>query len=188
MRHSQHLCVPNADTVPLRARVVQVCVTFVPTPSFILLLQLSTSAIAVWALSGMGVVSTERMEMAKAKKYMLVVACFAGFLYCNVKALQVRPHPGFSIPSFPYARSFNRIRRRIRPSSVWQVLDGGSNLVFLVAHRAWAFYIIRASCCYPDTIANNMHLTTLVHSRSGGSEGQVAGLSSDFVSVSADWV
>jgi hypothetical protein len=64
-------------------------VTFVPTPSFILLLQLSTSAIAVWALSGMGIVSTEKLEMAKAKKYMLVVACFAGFLYCNVKALQV---------------------------------------------------------------------------------------------------
>ena len=113
MPHSQHLCVPNADTVSLRARVVQVCVTFVPTPSFILLLQLSTSAIAVWALSGMGVVSTERMEMAKAKKYMLVVACFAGFLYCNVKALQVRPHPGLCIPSFQHARSFHRIRRRI---------------------------------------------------------------------------
>jgi len=68
-----------------------VCVTFIPTPSFILLLQLSTSAIAVWGLSSAGIVSTEKMEMAKAKKYMLVVACFAGFLYCNVKALQVRP-------------------------------------------------------------------------------------------------
>ncbi len=65
--------------------------TFIPTPSFILLLQLSTSAIAVWGLSSAGIVSTEKMEMAKAKKYMLVVACFAGFLYCNVKALQVRP-------------------------------------------------------------------------------------------------
>ena len=68
----------------------QVCVTFIPTPSFILLLQLTTSAVAVWALSSAGIVSTEKMEMAKAKKYMLVVACFAGFLYCNVKALQVR--------------------------------------------------------------------------------------------------
>ena len=67
--------------------------TFIPTPSFILLLQLTTSAVAVWALSSAGVVSTEKMEMAKAKKYMLVVACFAGFLYCNVKALQVRRGP-----------------------------------------------------------------------------------------------
>ena len=72
---------------------LKVCVTFLPTPSFILLLQLTTSAVAVWAMSSMGVVSTERMEMAKAKKYMLVVACFAGFLYCNVKALQVRRLP-----------------------------------------------------------------------------------------------
>ena len=60
-------------------------------------------------------------------------------------------------------------------------VEGGPNQVFLVVHQAWAFHAIRASCCYPDTTANNVHLTTWVHSRSGGSEGQVAGLSAGFV-------
>ena len=68
----------------------QVCITYIPAPSFILFCQLLASAVIVWALSAAGVVTTERLSLDSAKKYSAVVIIFAGFLYCNFKALQVR--------------------------------------------------------------------------------------------------
>jgi solute carrier family 35 len=71
--------------------VVQVAVTFVPAPSFVLFAQLATSAIFVQVLASAGIVEAEKFKWESAKKYITVVLVFAGFLYCNVKALQYVP-------------------------------------------------------------------------------------------------
>lgn len=68
---------------------IQVCITYIPAPSLILFCQLAASALIVWGLSAAGIVSTERLTWESAKKYSTVVIIFAGFLYCNFKALQV---------------------------------------------------------------------------------------------------
>lgn len=69
----------------------KVCVTVVPAPSFVLFTQLLSSAVTVKLMAGAGVVDAEPFKWEKGRKYIAVVICFAGFLYCNVKALQFVP-------------------------------------------------------------------------------------------------
>jgi GDP-mannose transporter len=69
----------------------KVCVTIVPAPSFVLFTQLLSSAVMVKIMAGSNIVDAEPFQWEKGRKYIAVVTCFAGFLYCNVKALQYVP-------------------------------------------------------------------------------------------------
>jgi GDP-mannose transporter len=69
----------------------KVCVTIVPAPSFVLFTQLLSSAVMVKIMASANIVDAETFQWEKGRKYVAVVCCFAGFLYCNVKALQYVP-------------------------------------------------------------------------------------------------
>jgi solute carrier family 35 len=72
---------------------VQVAVTYIPAPSFILFCQLASCAAFVKGMAVAGVVEAEPLEYEKAKKFALIVFGFIGTLFSNVTALRVGAPP-----------------------------------------------------------------------------------------------
>ncbi len=68
---------------------VQVAVTYIPAPSFILFCQLASCALFVKLSAIAGVVDAEPLEWEKAKKFALIVFGFIGTLFSNVTSLRV---------------------------------------------------------------------------------------------------
>jgi GDP-mannose transporter len=69
----------------------KVAVTYLPAPSFILLAQLASCALAVRGAAAAGVVECEPLEAGKARKFALIVVGFIGTLFANVTALRYVP-------------------------------------------------------------------------------------------------
>ena len=74
---------------PLKWTWLQVSVTFIPAPSFILCCQLGSCALFVKVSALAGLVDAEPLEWEKSKKFALIVFGFIGTLFSNVTALQV---------------------------------------------------------------------------------------------------
>lgn len=68
--------------------VNKVAVTYVEAPAFVLLCQLSASAVVVWAAATVGLVQSNRLEWEKVKAFLLVVVAFVGAVFTNMKTLQ----------------------------------------------------------------------------------------------------
>ena len=71
---------------------VQVAVTYIPAPSFILTLQLLSSAGFVKTLAATGTVEAEPLSLAKARPFAIIVFGFIGTLYSNITSLKVHTH------------------------------------------------------------------------------------------------
>ena len=69
---------------------LQVTVTYIPAPSFILCCQLGSCALFVKVAALAGMVDAEPLEWEKSKKFALIVFGFIGTLFSNITALQVR--------------------------------------------------------------------------------------------------
>ena len=70
-------------------RVLQVAVTYIPAPSFILFCQLASCALYVKISAVAGVLECESLEWEKSKKFALIVFGFIGTLFANVTSLRV---------------------------------------------------------------------------------------------------
>jgi len=88
--------------------IVQVAVTYIPAPSFILFCQLASCAAYVKFSAMAGVIEAEGLEWEKSKKFALIVAGFIGTLFSNVTSLRVCGSATSHHPSHnPTARTFN---------------------------------------------------------------------------------
>jgi GDP-mannose transporter len=76
-------------TVMIKPYSVQVAVTYIPAPSFILFCQLASSAGYVKVSAMAGLVEAEGLEWEKSKKFALIVFGFIGTLFSNVTSLRV---------------------------------------------------------------------------------------------------
>ena len=68
---------------------LQVAVTYIPAPSFILFCQLSSCAAYVKLSAMAGFIEAEGLEWGKSKKFALIVFGFIGTLFSNVTSLRV---------------------------------------------------------------------------------------------------
>ena len=68
---------------------MQVAVTYIPAPSFILFCQLASCAAYVKLSSMAGFITAEGLEWGKSKKFALIVFGFIGTLFANVTSLRV---------------------------------------------------------------------------------------------------
>mmetsp|Transcript_13592 Transcript_13592/g.16189 ORF Transcript_13592/g.16189 Transcript_13592/m.16189 type:complete len:364 (-) Transcript_13592:148-1239(-) len=66
----------------------KVAVHVLPNPSFVLLAQLVTSAVAVWFAGAIGWVKVDKLEWKKALSFFPVSAAFLGAIFTNMKTLQ----------------------------------------------------------------------------------------------------
>lgn len=67
----------------------QVAITHVPTPSFLLFLQLASCSVFIKGMALGKWVDAEELEWGKAKEFLLVVLGFIGTLYSNMTVLKV---------------------------------------------------------------------------------------------------
>lgn len=65
-------------------------VTYVPAPSFILAMQLLSTAGFVRTMSATGAVEAEPLCLRKARPFAIIVFGFIGTLYSNITSLKVR--------------------------------------------------------------------------------------------------
>ena len=68
--------------------VNKVAVYHMPSPSFVLLAQLVTSAIAVWVSGVLGFCQVDALEWSKVKAFFPVAVAFLGAIFTNIKTLQ----------------------------------------------------------------------------------------------------
>jgi GDP-mannose transporter len=66
----------------------KLAVHFLPTPSFVLLGQLSMSALAVFVAGAMGYIKVDALEKTKVIKFSFVAVAFLAAIYTNMKTLQ----------------------------------------------------------------------------------------------------
>ena len=85
----------------MTARLVQVTVTYIHAPSFILLCQLASCALCVKVAAVAGMVDAEPLEWEKSKKFAFIVFGFIGTLFANVTALRVNGHIAGCISQSP---------------------------------------------------------------------------------------
>jgi len=71
-----------------RLIINKAAVKFFPLPSMLLVLQMASSAIAVWIFGQINLFKVDRLEMQKIKAYIGVVLVFTFNLFTNIKAVQ----------------------------------------------------------------------------------------------------
>lgn len=80
---------PLGRNTQVSGAALQVAVTYIPAPSFILFCQLASCALYVKISAIAGVVDAEPLEWSKSKKFALIVFGFIGTLFSNVTSLRV---------------------------------------------------------------------------------------------------
>lgn len=80
---------PELTSLP----ALQVAVTYIPAPSFILFCQLASCAAYVKLSAMAGFLEAEGLEWEKSKKFALIVFGFIGTLFSNVTSLRVSTPP-----------------------------------------------------------------------------------------------
>jgi GDP-mannose transporter len=68
--------------------VNKVAVYHMPSPSFVLLAQLVTSALAVWVAGVLGFCQVDALEWGKVRAFFPVAVAFLGAIFTNIKTLQ----------------------------------------------------------------------------------------------------
>ncbi|XRB17856.1 GDP-mannose transporter [Pseudoscourfieldia marina] len=69
----------------------KLCLTHIPVPNFVLFCQLSFNAVAIFALSTLKIVASDKLELDKVRRFSPVVILFIGTLFSNLKAIQRVP-------------------------------------------------------------------------------------------------
>lgn len=68
--------------------VNKLAVHHLPTPSFVLFCQLFASALFTGGLGSAGVISVDKLEMSKVRRFWVVPVAFLGTIFANIKILQ----------------------------------------------------------------------------------------------------
>jgi len=109
--------------------VNKVAVHTLPAPSFVLLAQLATSAIAVWLVGQLGIVTVDKLEWKKSVLFMPVAVAFLGAIFTNIKTLQYANVETFivfraSTPIFVSVADYLFLGRELPTAKAWMSLIG----------------------------------------------------------------
>lgn len=150
--------------------VNKVAVHVLPAPSFVLFMQLASSALSVYSVGACGLITVDALDTKKVMSFLPVSLAFLGVIYANIKTLQYANVETFivfraSTPLIISVCDYLFLGRSFPEARSWLALVGllGGAMGYVQYDASFEVYPSVCSLCPLCFIFNHVYIGERVH-------------------------